>query len=200
MDFDGRAEVYNKYRKADYRLVNRIVELLSLKKGAVIADVGAGTGNYSVAIKNKGYHVIAIEPSLQMIGSCLDTSMVFINSPAEHITLEDNSVDGTIIINAIHHFKDLECAFSEINRISKPGSLLILTFDPKICRKIWLYDYWSYLKAYIDECYMDIELLKDLLSKTYKTDVEEIVFNIPIDFLDTFSSAVWGRPYFVLDK
>ena len=201
MNFDARSEIYNKYRKADWRLTNKIVDLLSLEKGSIIADIGAGTGNYSIAIQNQGYQVIAIEPSIKMIEECSDSrNILFVNSPAENILLNDNIVDGTIIINAIHHFKNLAQAFYEVNRISKPGPLLILTFDPMICRKIWLYDYWPHLRTYIDEYYLNINILKELLRKIFDTEIEEIAYNIPIDFEDTFASALWGRPHLLLEE
>lgn len=200
MDFTNRAKVYNIYRKADYRLTNKIIELLSLEKDSIIADIGAGTGNYSLEIRNQGYNVIAIEPSRQMIEECVDKNLVYINSPAEHIALDDNTIDGAIIINAIHHFKDIYRSLHEIRRIIKSGMLLIFTFDPKICSKLWLYDYWPYSRMYLNKFYMDINTLKDIISQICETKVEEIAFDIPIDFEDTFSSALWGRPDLLLEN
>jgi len=200
VDFSNRANVYNTYRKADYRMTEKIIELLSLEKNSIIADIGAGTGNYSIEIRNHGYNVIAVEPSIEMIGRCVDKSIFYINSPAEHIKLDEDTADAGIIINAIHHFKDIYRSLYEIKRIIKSGILLIFTFDPLICSKLWLYDYWPYSKEYLNKFYMDLNVLKDILFQVYKTTVEEIVFEVPIDFEDTFSSALWGRPYLLLEN
>lgn len=201
MDFTNRAKIYNTYRKADYRMTEKIIELLSLEKNSTVVDIGAGTGNYSLEIRNQGYNVIAVEPSRKMIENCVDKSLVYINSPAECIELDDNLADGAIIINAIHHFKDVYRSLYEINRIIKSGTLLIFTFDPKICGNLWLYDYWPHSRMYLNNFYMDIDTLKDILFQVYETKVvEEIAFDIPIDFEDTFSSALWGRPYLLLEN
>ena len=60
-NFIGRG--YNLTRQPDYRIVNRLIDLLDLPTHSVLADVGAGTGNYSNVIAERGYQVIAIEPS-----------------------------------------------------------------------------------------------------------------------------------------
>jgi ubiquinone/menaquinone biosynthesis C-methylase UbiE len=56
-------EDYNATRQADERIVAKLISLLDLPTGSTIADIGAGTGNYSNAIAQQGYQVIAIEPS-----------------------------------------------------------------------------------------------------------------------------------------
>ena len=55
--------VYTRHRQADPRIVDAIVELLDVPSGSAIADVGAGTGNYSCALARRGYTIKAIEPS-----------------------------------------------------------------------------------------------------------------------------------------
>ena len=55
---------YNYTRKPDRRIVETIVNLLDLLPGKTIADIGAGTGNYSNEIADRGYKIVAIEPGL----------------------------------------------------------------------------------------------------------------------------------------
>ncbi len=57
---------YNQTRQPDYRIIRQLISLLDLPQRSTIADVGAGTGNYSNAIADQGYQVIAIEPSQVM--------------------------------------------------------------------------------------------------------------------------------------
>ncbi len=54
---------YTKYRQADTRIVDLLHSLLNLPSRSIIAAIGAGTGNYSLALANKGYIVKVIEPS-----------------------------------------------------------------------------------------------------------------------------------------
>lgn len=57
---------YTKHRQADIRIVDLLYSLLNLPNGSVIADIGAGTGNYSLALAHKGYKMKAVEPSIVM--------------------------------------------------------------------------------------------------------------------------------------
>jgi ubiquinone/menaquinone biosynthesis C-methylase UbiE len=45
---------YNKNRTADPRILAAINKLVALPKGLVIADIGAGTGNYANALARRG--------------------------------------------------------------------------------------------------------------------------------------------------
>jgi ubiquinone/menaquinone biosynthesis C-methylase UbiE len=52
--YDQLGQGYSRTRRADARIVERIIDLLSLPVGSHIADVGAGTGNYSNALAAHG--------------------------------------------------------------------------------------------------------------------------------------------------
>ncbi|MEH2375000.1 class I SAM-dependent methyltransferase [Nostoc sp.] len=64
--YNSIGQQYSKTRVADIRIVNKIIDLLNLPKGRIIADIGAGTGGYSLALANKGFLVNAVEPSVVM--------------------------------------------------------------------------------------------------------------------------------------
>jgi hypothetical protein len=57
---------YSIHRQADSRIVESIYQLLDLPANSCVIDVGAGTGNYSNAIAEKGHIVYAVEPSIEM--------------------------------------------------------------------------------------------------------------------------------------
>jgi ubiquinone/menaquinone biosynthesis C-methylase UbiE len=111
MLFNKIGETYNTTRSADERIIN----LLGLQKGAIIADIGAGTGNYSVALANAGYKIKAIEPSDTMISrSRQDLDIEWFSGFAEDIPLQTGSVDAVVSILALPHFSDIEHSFKEL--------------------------------------------------------------------------------------
>ena len=61
--YDKIGITYRQTRRADPRIVEKLITLLNLAAGTCIADVGAGTGNYSNALADAGFTVRAIEPS-----------------------------------------------------------------------------------------------------------------------------------------
>ena len=82
--------------------------MLDLPIGSTIADIGAGTGNYSNEVANRGYQVVAIEPSQIMQSQRQEHPNVsWVTAAAEQIPLPDNAVDGALIMLALHHFNDL---------------------------------------------------------------------------------------------
>lgn len=200
MNFDDRARFYNRFRAEDFRLTNKIIDLLDLNLNSVVVDLGAGTGNYARELSHYFHKIYAVEPSINMMKQNKSDKIIWINSYAEKINLPNNSVDGIIIVNALHHFNDLSKVFSEISRIIKSGTLVISTFDPKICRNIWLYDYWPELRRYIDDNYLDIEIIKKIINENLSCSIKEHIFEIPKDFRDVFSSATWKRPYLLLNR
>jgi protein-L-isoaspartate O-methyltransferase len=64
--YDSIGRNYNQNRTADHRVLAAINELLELPLGSAIADVGAGTGNYSNALADLGYKLEAVEPAGEM--------------------------------------------------------------------------------------------------------------------------------------
>jgi len=199
MQFSDRAKEYAKFRKADERLVQRIIDLMRLPVGSTIAEIGAGTGNYSKGLKKHGFNVYAVEPCLEMCNQCQEKGINWIYSYAHNINLSSSSVDGVVVINAIHHFEKLEESLKEIYRIIHKGPLLIITFDPEVAKRNWWFKYWPKLKDYEDTQYLKIYDLKKNIQNTFHNIVEEYIYKIPYDFNDVFSAATWKRPYLLLN-
>ena len=200
MSFDIRAKYYNIYRKADMRLTREIIKLTGAKSDSLILDVGAGTGNYSISLINMGYNVIALEPEKGMIEQCFDKRVNWICSSVYKIPLANNSVDTAIIVNAIHHFKDLEMAFLELKRVVGKGTIIIFTFDPDIACKQWIFEYWPSLVKYEHSNYLPINKLKYQILNAVGGNLEEYIYKLPSDFEDVFSAALWKRPSLLLES
>ncbi len=85
-----------------------LIELLGLPVGSVVADIGAGTGNYTNGLAEYGYKMKAIEPSEEMRNQALFSENVeYMDGSAESIPLADNSVDGVVSTLAITSFPSM---------------------------------------------------------------------------------------------
>jgi ubiquinone/menaquinone biosynthesis C-methylase UbiE len=110
--YNSIGQQYLKTRVPDIRIVKKLIDLLNLPKNSIIADIGAGTGGYSLALANQGFFVNAIERSLVMQKQAVEHPQVkWFTGYAENLPLPDKSVDGVVSILAIHHFTNLEKAF-----------------------------------------------------------------------------------------
>jgi ubiquinone/menaquinone biosynthesis C-methylase UbiE len=194
MLFNKIGETYNKTRAADERIISELIRLLGLQKGRSIADIGAGTGNYSFALANAGYKIKAMEPSATMISySRQDSGIEWLIGCAENVPLRAESVDAIVSILALPHFSDIECSFKEMARISKKGPIVIFTFDPEIGKKTWMYRYFPFFWDHFDQFPTIKETAKILGNCTNRTP-QIIPFELPSDLIDNFAAAAWKKP------
>ncbi|MFW9262513.1 class I SAM-dependent methyltransferase [Nostoc sp. CALU 546] len=192
--YNSIGKQYSKTRIPDIRIVNQLIDLLNLPKGSIIADIGAGTGGYSLALANKGFLVNAIEPSLVMQKQAVEHPQVkWFTGYAENLPLPDKSVDGVISILAIHHFTHLEKAFQEMQRVIRDGTIVLLSFDIRFAEKIWLYDYFPFL--WEDALrFLPLNEQINLIQSNTQKHVEVIPLLLPYDLSDLFAAAAWRRP------
>jgi ubiquinone/menaquinone biosynthesis C-methylase UbiE len=187
-------------RTADYRIIEIIVELLNLPAGSLIADIGAGTGNYSNALADRGYKVRAIEPSEEMQRQAIPNGNVEWHSgSAEAIPLADHSVDGVIIVLALHHFSSLPLAAIEIRRICPQGPIVVFTFDPRQGKEPWFKTYFPevYQKDFL--LFPPIDGVADVFANEDQWQKAIRKFSLPHDLTDKNMYSGWNRPEIYLD-
>ncbi|KAF0218958.1 MAG: MerR family transcriptional [Geobacteraceae bacterium] len=197
--FDRIGATYSATRKADVRIVYALERMLAQHRGRIIADIGAGTGNYSCALAERGYVVKAVEPSDAMrrqTGDC--PNVEWVGGVAEEIPLDDGSVHGVISTLAIHHFADLKRAFREMARITA-GPIVLFTFDPRAGKETWISDYFPTIWDDAFNVFPPIEDIADLLAVTSGRQVVLEPFMVPHDVTDNFAAAGWRNPHLYLD-
>ena len=198
--YDSIGSNYNNHRKADVRITSAIRDLLNLPTGLPIADIGAGTGNYSNALANAGYKIIAVEPSDLMRKQAVPNKAVtWLSGTAELIPLPDNSVNGVIIILAFHHFSDTQKAVQELARICPEGPIVIFTMDPRESGKFWFNDYFPEIARHVTKTFPPVdEVVKLIAAKNCWSAVVK-KFPLPGDMVDMNMCSGWNRPEIYLD-
>lgn len=108
-----------------------------LKPHMRIAEIGAGTGRYSLALSREGYHVDAVElveHNIQVFRSKLkkeDDIRILQGNALELSCLADKSMDITLLLGPMYHLFSKEHkkkALAEALRITKPGGLLFVAY------------------------------------------------------------------------
>jgi len=198
--YDTIGTGYTEHRKSDSRIVDALHSLLNLPNGSIIAEIGAGTGNYSRALAEKGYKIKAIEPSRVMREQSQKSNNIeWVEGYAESIPLDYSSVDGVIVVLAIHHFTSLKAAANEIHRICPTGPVVVFTCDPRGSEEFWFADYFPKLWQHTFEVFPPINAVAQDIVEGKNWSVEKIDFPLPHNLTDKFMIAGWRDPEMYLD-
>jgi len=100
---------------------------------AVFADIGAGTGIFTVLIARCGYKIFAVEPNADMREQLTITLEPYPNAEiycgaGEASTLPDQCVDAIICSQSLG-WLDLDGFRAECRRIAKPGAMIASIFN-----------------------------------------------------------------------
>jgi len=198
--YDVIGQSYNRNRAADRRILKTIVDLLNLPAGKLVVDIGAGTGNYTNALADSGFRLLAIEPSETMRDQAVPHhDVTWIPALAEHLPLQDASMDGVVIILAIHHFSDISSAAKEVARICPAGPIIVLTMDPRQGEKFWFNDYFPEIAQHVLKSFLPLNEIIDIFSRTRHWSTRLTKFPLPCDLADKNMCAGWNRPEIYLD-
>lgn len=131
-NFTGKAEAYAIGRPGyPQSAVDYICSLVP--SDGVFADIGAGTGKFTIELAKRNYSIYAVEPNADMNHQLVTTlngysNVQITNGTAENTHLPDHSVDAITVAHALHWF-DLDLFRQECLRILKPGGLIIVLYN-----------------------------------------------------------------------
>jgi ubiquinone/menaquinone biosynthesis C-methylase UbiE len=200
VSYEQIGQGYSQTRRADARIVQQIIVLLSLPVDSRLLDVGAGTGNYSNAMAAAGYKVVAVEPSATMRGQAVaHPSVDWRAGLAEALPVRDGEVDAAICVLAFHHFSNHRQALREMRRATAGGPTLLFTFDPRPVRDLWLDDYFPYIGQGDGDLFPAIGSVAALVEEETGLVSNILEFPLPPDLTDLFLAAGWARPHLYLD-
>ena len=136
---------YNKFNE-DKRLNTRhgqieyitsmkyIEKYLNLVNNPKIIDIGAGTGKYSIALKEKGYDVTAVElvkHNLKVIESKNKDIKTILGNAINLKKIKDNTYDITLLFGPMYHLISKEekiKALKEAKRITKDNGIIMIAY------------------------------------------------------------------------
>lgn len=146
VDYDGLAERYDeRYGAHDYSGVERAVERL-VSSGAHVLELGCGTGRWLHLVETRGGHPVGVDRSRRMLDVARRSGRAtrLVLGSALNIPLADGAFDVVLVVNALHHFGDVEAFVSEARRVLRPGGrLLTIGLDPNAGSDEWyVYDHF----------------------------------------------------------
>jgi len=190
---DGKRSLFEKlYHTVKQKALRdkiKLIEGFQPGKGNIL-DIGAGTGDFLVMAKSKGWEIVGLEPSQKAKASAQAKGVIFLEQLSQ---MPDYSADVITMWHVLEHVPDVENQIAELKRILKPGGTIIIavpnfkSYDAQYYGKHWAaYDVprhlWHFSKTSIKLLFakQGMELIKvlpmkfdsfyvSLLSEKYKT-------------------------------
>ena len=180
-DYERSGAGYARRRRTDPRLAAHVHAALG--DARTVLNVGAGAGSY----EPEDRYVVAVEPSAAMRAQ-RPVERPAVDAVAEALPFDDDSFDAAMAMITVHQWSDLERGLTELQRVAR-GPVVILTFDPDAMLDFWLADY-------VPEVF---EAERPRMPKLSALGGEATAVPIPLDCVDGFIEAYYGRPEAFLD-
>jgi SAM-dependent methyltransferase len=187
-DYGQVGGAYSQYRRPDPRIAARIVDALG--DARTVLNVGAGAGSYEPVDRD----VTAVEPSASMRAQRPASLAPAIDATAESLPFANASFDAAMTTFSVHQWSDLQAGLGEMRRVTR-GPIVILTCDPELLRKFWLFDYAPEVLDTEARRYPSIDTMSELLGGA----TTSTLVPVPLDCVDGFNEAYYGRPEALLD-
>ncbi len=188
--FSDRAKDYVRYRPGyPQALLPWLAAEAGLSRDSDLADVGSGTGIFSIFLAQAARRVWAIEPNAAMRDEAQSAfskcpNIFSVSGRAESSGLLAASVDIVTAAQAFHWF-EREAALAEFKRILKPGGFLVLVWNNRLTDTPFLQEYESILLRLAPE-YLKVAHQKSLpeesISSCFVPGFSKTVFATGQDF------------------
>src|SRR5947208_71516 len=172
----GLSKNYDTTRSASDTIVRALQEYLKPDPTKVGADIGCGTGNYTLPFVDKFREVIGVDildEMLQVARSKPNAKRVrWIPADALNTTLRNEECDAVWLISTLHYFagKRQKLLFQEIYRILKPDGVVVA--DTEFAEQhpsLWVVEYFPSLRERFKDACLSVE--------QYRTWLQEIGFS-----------------------
>ena len=182
-DYEAHGGGYTQRRKPDPRIAAMVNKALGPAR--TVVNVGAGAGSY----EPEDRYVAAVEPSVSMRTQRPAHRPPAINATAERLPFDTDSFEAAMAMITIHQWADLDTGLHELRRVSH-GPVVILTFDGEALLDFWLNEYVPEVIATERDRFPSIDHVTDALGGR----AEVLHVPIPLDCVDGFGEAYYGRP------
>jgi SAM-dependent methyltransferase len=118
-----------------------------------------------------------------------------VDATAENLPFPDDSFDAAMTTFSVHQWSDVNAGLREMRRVTR-GPVVVLTCDPELLRRFWLDEYAPEVLDAEARRYPSIE---DLAAGLAPSRTTSTVVPVPLDCVDGFNEAYYGRPEALLD-
>ena len=194
---------YDATRRADPFIASRLADYFGIHSQGIYLDAACGTGNYTLALTEKGGEWYAVDQSAQMIkkASAKSSNVKWKLADVAALPFADSTFDGAVCTLAIHHFASLDSAFGEIRRVLKPknSTFVIFTSAPEQTANYWLAKYFPNAIEKSAAQLPDLKTISDALRNAGFAHIETEPYQVREDLQDLFLYSGKFKPEMYLN-
>jgi SAM-dependent methyltransferase len=193
-DYSNQAQSYDATRGASESVLAPLREALAGAPGRRLLDVGGGTGNYALALREEGWEPVVLDRSPDMLARAAAKGLEAREADARALPVPDASADAVMLISMLHHVDDVPRALAEARRVLRPGGrLAVMAYTREDIEDLWFHDLFPSTRAWMDSSHPHLDELLALLPGARRLPV---VFR---DLDDASLAALASHPDRVLD-
>src|SRR3954470_18971145 len=109
-DYGNQAKTYDETRSASPSVLVPLREALAGAPGPRLLDIGGGTGNYAVALRERGFAPTVLDLNEGMLERARGKDLPTVLGDAAALPFPDESWDAATMIAMLHHVPDWRAA------------------------------------------------------------------------------------------
>jgi ubiquinone/menaquinone biosynthesis C-methylase UbiE len=144
-NYAEQARTYDYTRGASPTVVRALAKFLGEPAGRSLLDIAGGTGNYAQVFTARGFHVVVVDASVDMLAHAARKVGLghVVAGDAIALPIQDDAVDSAMIVNAAHLIEDPLEAFREARRVIRGGPLVLTAFTKENLAALFVYEYFG---------------------------------------------------------
>lgn len=105
----------------DGRWRRTMVDGLDLPPGSRVLDVAAGTGSITRVLQRRGFEVVSLDQSHEMLAEAVTQGATGVFATAEKLPFPDSSFDGVTFGYLLRYVDSVPGCLEELVRVTRPG-------------------------------------------------------------------------------
>ena len=144
-EYDARAATYDTTRSASPSTMAALLKALGPAEGRSLLDIGGGTGNYALALREAGFRLTLVDLSPAMLrqaaGKLGPAGLVL--GDALRLPFRQGAFDCAVSVNVSHHVPDWRRHIAEAKQAVGDGVFALQVNTRENLEAHWLFDYFS---------------------------------------------------------